>query len=551
MSLFRGSLGRIRQQVAALRLLAVIAASVAAVSACSSASGAGSGSAGEASQAPVSGGTLTLGLSLDPRCLDPHQAYLSDALYAIRPLVDSLTAQDPKTGAIMPWLAQSWQVNANATQFTFHLRPGVTFSNGTPVNAQVLKDNLDDIVQLGAKSPEGSSYLAGYKDTVVVNDLTAKVEFTQPTAQFLQATTSTTLGLVSESTLAESAAQRCLSGITGSGPFVLDSQTTNASVVESRRAGYDWGPSTSAHTGAAYLAKLDFEVVPDSEVRSGSLKSGQLDGIVSVAAQDQPGIVSAGFIPYVSDNAGVVANLEANPNPDRPIVSDPAVRQAVQVAVNRQQLVSTVLGSEYAPATSILAHSTPDYADLSSELAYNPAKAEALLNNDGWKVGPGGIRVKDGRQLNLVVIWGLTLAADQSLLQLVQQELKQVGINLKLDEVSNAQFLAAYESGQFDFFWGDTTRADPDILRLKFTTPSPVPGSPRAQLDTVLQQQGATLNATARASLVRQAQQLIIQNAFSIPIYEQATVMDFSANVHGFAFDASSLPRFSGVWLSS
>jgi peptide/nickel transport system substrate-binding protein len=531
-----------------LRLLAAFAlAAAATLAGCSTGT---AGPEGSTSHTPVSGGTLTFGLSLDPVCLDPHQADLSDALYAIRPLVDSLTDQNPKTGAVVPWLAQTWQVNANATDFTFHLRPGVTFSDGTPVNAQSVKDNLNDIVALGAKAPEGSSYLAGYKDTLVLGNLTAEVQFSKPDAQFLQATSTITLGLLAESTLAEPAGNRCRSGIVGSGPFTLSSYTPNSSVVEARRAGYGWSSSLAAHNGPAYLSQLVFKVLPESSVRTGALESGQIDGIGFVAPQDQQGIVAQGYDGMVSTNPGVAAGLEANPDPDRPIVGDTAVRQAVQLAVNRQQLVSTVLGSDYQPATSVLAHTTLDYTDLSADLAYDPSRAEQLLTADGWVPGPNGYRTKNGTELTLKVIWGLTFAPDESLLQLLQQELKQVGVNLVLDEVSGAQFLSAYESGDYDFFWGGTSRADPDILRLKFSTADPAAGSPRAQLDGLLAEQAAAADPTVRASVVSQAQRIIVGEGYAIPVYEQSTIIDLASDVHGFAFDASSWPRFYDVWIS-
>src|ERR1700704_5838230 len=87
-----------------------------------------------------------------PPCLDPQQVGLNASLNIGRQLVDSLIDQDPQSGEFKPWLAESWQVNDTATSFTFKLRQGATFSDGTPVDASAVKNNFDAVVKLGAKA---------------------------------------------------------------------------------------------------------------------------------------------------------------------------------------------------------------------------------------------------------------------------------------------------------------------------------------------------------------------------------------------------------------
>lgn len=82
---------------------------------------------------PRAGGTLRLAVSSDQGCVDPQQVGSNDTIYSVRQLVDSLTDQDPQTGQITPWLATEWQANADASAYTFTLRTGVTFSDGTPL----------------------------------------------------------------------------------------------------------------------------------------------------------------------------------------------------------------------------------------------------------------------------------------------------------------------------------------------------------------------------------------------------------------------------------
>lgn len=111
---------------------------------------------------PVNGGTLRVAFDADITCADGQQAGNNTALNVSRQIADSLADQDPETGEIVPWLAESWDVSDDSTTFTFHLRDGVTFTDGTPFTAQSVKDNLEGIVDLGAKSSLGSTYLAAH-----------------------------------------------------------------------------------------------------------------------------------------------------------------------------------------------------------------------------------------------------------------------------------------------------------------------------------------------------------------------------------------------------
>jgi peptide/nickel transport system substrate-binding protein len=530
-----------------IRTLIAALAVGATLTACGSGSGTGAGAAGSGGS-PKSGGTLTFAVSSDAGCIDPQQVASNDTIYTSRQIVDSLTDQDPQTGKIVPWLASSWQVNANATTFTFHLRKGATFSDGTPVDAAAVKANLDAIGKLGVNAVLASGYLTGYAGTTVVNDLTAQVRFKQPNAQFLQATSTFSLGLVSLGTTKKSAADRCKSVI-GSGPFVLDSYVTNQSITLSKRTGYDWGSSLWKHKGAAYLDKIVYKIVPESGVRTGSLQSGQVDAIGSIGPQDEAALKSAGVQLLARANPGIVFSLGANNA--HPIVKDPLVRKAISEAINRKEVVSTTFTKETKPATSILAATTPDYDNLSSLLNYNPQDAKKLLDSDGWKAGSNGIRQKNGKPLSLTVIWRNNAATNQPTLELIQQQLKAIGVQLKLSELSPAQITQATTSGDFDFSWGNLTRADPDILRNSFSSKLGntyhISAGP---LDKALEGQVAATDPGKRRQLVDQAQRLIVQNYYSIPVVELTTVLGVSTKVHNLNFEASSRVQLYDTWKS-
>src|SRR5882724_8847550 len=179
--------------------------------------------------APVTGGTLQVGLPVDPTCLDPQQTNQLTTMDMSRSLVDSLTAQDPRTGAIVPWLASSFSVADGERRFTFVLRSGPTFSDGTPVDATAVKATFDRLATMPAIGP--AAYFAGYTGTTVTDAHHLTVNFANPNAQFLPATSTVGFGILSVATASRSLPDRCRGDFVGSGPFVLDHYTADQEVV--------------------------------------------------------------------------------------------------------------------------------------------------------------------------------------------------------------------------------------------------------------------------------------------------------------------------------
>nr|WP_239134866.1 ABC transporter substrate-binding protein [Streptomyces sp. SID12488] len=515
------------------------------LTACSS--GSGSSSSNDSGRA-TSGGTLTFAVGSDSGCVDPQQVASNETIYSLRQIVDSLTDQDSKTGKIVPWLAKSWDVSSDATTFTFHLRSGVTFSDGTPLTAQAVKDNFDAVPKLGALGTLAQGYLSGLESTTVVDPLTVRVKFAQPNAQFLQATSTFSLGIESSASAKKSPQQKCSEGIVGSGPFTLKQYVQNQSITLAKRTKYAWGSSLWSKEGEAYLDKVVFKVVPEAGVRTGSLQSGQVDAISSVAKANEAALKGGQVNLLRRANPGNVFNLGLNNS--RPVLKDVKVRQAILFAIDRQQIVDAVFPTGTQPATSILAHTTPDYTSLGSDLSFDAARAKSLLDAAGWKAGSDGIRTKNGTRLSLDVTWFANAATNQPALELVQQQLKDVGIEIVLKERQITQFATTLQAGDFDAVWGNITRADPDILRSQFSTKLAnfyhLPTSP---LDSLLTQQAATVDAAKREQLVAQAQQLIVRNAYVVPVVELQTQLGVAKKVHDLDFEASSRIQLHDTWI--
>ncbi|WP_093075852.1 ABC transporter substrate-binding protein [Pseudonocardia oroxyli] len=525
-------------------LLPGLLAAVLALSACG---GGGGAAAGGDAGPPQPGGTLRFAVGSDAGCVDPQQVGSNDTIYSVRQLVDSLTDQDPQTGELKPWLATSWETSPDAKSYTFTLREGVTFSDGTPLDANAVKANLDRIPQIGARGTLPKGYLAGYAGTTVESPTRFTVSLQQPNVQFLQATSTHSLGILSPATVAKSDDDRC-AGVIGSGPFTLQSYTKNASIVLAKRPGYGWGSSLFTQPGEALLDTVEFRIVPESGVRTGALQSGEVDAIGSIGQQDEAPLTGAGAQLQARSNPGVVFGIAFNQQ--KPIVSDPAVRQALLTAVNRDEIVGGVFPSQTKAATSVLASTTPSYADQG--LTFDAAKSAAVLDAAGWVAGPDGIRVKDGQKLTIPVTYSPVAATNKPALELLQQQAKNVGIDLQIQEVPIANAAQIQTAGDFSALWYNITRADPDILRGQFSTAGAnlfrLPDSP---LQGLLTAQAAEPDPAKRTALVAQAQQEILAEGVFVPVVELTTVLGVGAQVHGITFDASSRIQLHDAWRSS
>jgi peptide/nickel transport system substrate-binding protein len=508
--------------------LGVVALGAGLMAGCSAGDG-GKGADGEAKD------ELYIAVQDDPVCLDPQQVTLTTALNIGRQLVDSLVDQDPETGEIVPWVAKSYQANDNLTEFTFTLRDDVTFSDDSPLTAETVKANFDALAALGSTAALASQYLAGYQSTEVVDPTTVKVVFAEPNAQFLQGASTITLGLLSDATVAMTAEQRCQTPV-GSGPFVLDTYTSNDSVVLTARKGYEWGSELRTVKGDAAVKTITFAVTPEPGVRTGGLQTGEFDMILDLPAADEKRFGTDEFTIYARANPGIPHSLV--PNTDRPIVSDPAVRKAMILATDRAEISELTGSSKVPPASGVLSSATPSFLDQKDALAYDLKGAEKILDDAGWTAGSDGVREKDGKKLSVSV----TAFYGQDVLEATQAQLTKAGIDLKINMVTAGDFFGAVASKDFDFLGAGLTRTDPDVLRVMFSTASAarwaVVSDP--ELETQLATQAETADPAARAGILEDAQKRIIDDAFLVPLLEVAQVHASQKGVSGVEFDSSS-----------
>lgn len=498
------------------------------------------------------GGVLRFGDNVVD-CADPHQRGNNPSSYQLKPVTDSLLAQDPKTGEFLPWLATEYAVDGDATTFTFTLREGVTFSDGTPLTGQAVADSINAIVDtLGAAAPLPTGYLNDYDGAKALSTSKVEVRFSKPNIGFLQGAATTNLGIVSEATSKLSAEERCAKGVIGTGPFVITEYTPAQSLVYERRAGYRWPNPLAKNQGEAYLDGLEIVRIKDTSVLAGSLLSNQLDAYSVVLPQDAARIKAAGGQVFSTTNAGYPVSIL--PNVKDTIFSDAAVRQALQIGFDRKQAIQGVIGEWFQPSTSALSSSTVGYADQSALLAYDPEKAKQLLEDAGWKAGADGIRAKGGKKLEFDVTWETDWNATSSVLAAVKEQLKQVGFDLEINLVPAGQSAALYAKGDYTARWVNGYTPEPDTLRavLSVDAGNWLRRDKAEPIDDLLDQQVRQGTPAERNATLAQIQQELIEQGYLIPIYDWAQSFAVSSKVHGaqLLYLSGPGPLYSDIWLS-
>ena len=517
----------------------------------------------KSSNEPVQGGSLVyLEQQAHTNLYPPAGGFYPNG-GVLNQITDKLTYQDPKTLEIQPWIAESWTVNDTATEFTFKLRPGVTFSDGSALDAAAVAKNFDTF-GLGNKALKlpVSEVINNYERSEVLDPLTVKFFFKQPSPGFLQGTSVIGSGLVSVATLQRPFEELGdATKIIGSGPFVVTSETLGKELVLSARKDYHWGPAKLAHQGRARLDEIKFIVTPEDSVRIGALLSGQAGYIRQVQAYDEKRVEAQKFQIYAPSTRGVNNSIVFRP--DNALVADVNVRKALLHATNAQEVVQTLFSQHYPQATSVIASSALGYVNLSSKLGYDLEKAKQLLDGAGWTLGANGIRQKDCKELVLSAYDSLPQPQNKETLQLVAQQWSKLGVKLNvLSGDAGVRVLDNLDPEKTPVSPGMVGRADPDVIKSNYYPSNrnvllqkggvsqKVKAFEDKQLNALLEAIAAETDAAKRLQLTADVQHYLIDQAYVIPIFEEPQAFAGAPWVREVGFEAVGRPSFYSTWLA-
>ncbi|MGD0676666.1 MAG: ABC transporter substrate-binding protein [Polyangiaceae bacterium] len=510
------------------------------------------------------GGTLRINFRADNTSLvslDPFQVYWIEHRVLLRNLAESLTDQDPSTGQMIPWLAKSWKISGDGLSYTFVLRNDVTFSNGTRLDARAVKTAFDANKAFAASVPGtfGATYLAGYDHAELLDDETVKLVLSHPNGGFLQATSTTNLAILAPESYAHTPKERSLGAIIGTGPFVLQSYTPEVGATLVRRSGYAWPSAAASNRGEAYLDGIEVHYVPEESVRNGQFLQGRVDLVwprdpfrqvdVELFERNHAQILTRSL-------PGPALNLYPNASAGK-ILADGRVRESVQKAIDRATYAHTVFSASFPVVESLYDTTTPFFKSEKDRLGYDPDGASRLLDEAAGKKADDGWRYKDGARLTLV---RLLFQAETPGDVLVQDQLRRVGIELKLRVLVAGEYQAAIAAGKYDLSASYMTRADPVVLQTfldpRYTNHSAlsVNAYSPATLERAEQLFDDGLQATAapaRSAAYAELQDVLISDNVAFPVYERIWQVAASPRVQGFHWTSEAFALFNDIWLAT
>jgi peptide/nickel transport system substrate-binding protein len=505
---------------------------------------------------PVAGGELVFafdGAAITQFALDPHKSAFAPHHRVIRSLFDSLVVALPEH-RFGPWLARSWEVAADGKSYTFHLRDDVKFHDGTRFDAEAVKFNFDRIKD-PANAFFGVSDIGPYDSTVVVDDFTARVQFSQPYAPFLANLSKSSLGMVSPAAARQYGDQFPFHPV-GTGPFRFKSLEPGTEIVLERNADYRWAPEGAGHQGPAWLDRLTFKNVPEEATRVAVLQNGQAGAVDLVPPQNLAAFRSSEDFHVVSGEL-LNHNYSLYLNVLREPWSDPRVRQAFKLSLDLDAAVRTIYLGTLARAWSPLSPSILGY-DRSLEGSWHPDRAAAarILDELGWKVGPDGVRVKDNHRLSIVVLDTQGNREKRlDLLTVLRRQLRDSGFDLRIDSQPGGTYTAKVAAGDYDLLGGSLFAPDPDVLRRihspGFRSIGSVSKVDDPDLNRLLEAGYRELDPAKRVEIYAQAQHLILDKTYSIPVYVLLYNVASAARVRGISIDVHGFPLFYDAWLAS
>ncbi|MGB9593170.1 MAG: ABC transporter substrate-binding protein [Anaerolineae bacterium] len=485
------------------------------------------------------GGKITYGLTLVVSAIDPHQGLSSELGIFLTSVYDPLVWQTPE-GKFVPGLAERWEVSPDGKVYTFYLRKGVKFHDGTPLNAEAVKFSLDRIVDPNLKSQKAINMLGSYDHTEVVDEYTAKVYLKEPYAPFLDSVSQVYIAMVSPTAVQKWGAEYRDHQV-GTGPFMMKEYVAKDHITLVRNPDYNWAPEFMGHQGPAYLDEITFRFYPDAATRAPALEAGEADVMGEVPPQDATRLQASGkFVLMPTKIPG--QSLQFFLNTQKFPTDDLRVRQAMLYAVDREAIVNAVFRAFSPVAWGPLSAATPFYSTVvEGTYAYDLNKAKALMAEAGFRDTNGdGIVEKDGQPAEVALIlmsWGNVPEVGQ----MIQAMLRQIGINAKTQVLTYPAAVQAAREGQHNMIPQAVSSTDPDILRTFFHSRNIAAGLnwakfSDADLDQWLDDAVRTTDPAKRAELYERVQKKIMDEALIIPIRDYVNLNVASVRVKGLRY---------------
>ena len=487
----------------------------------------GNGDKKEGADAGASTGkdTLVIAQGADAKSLDPHASNDNPSSNIRVQIYDRLMDLDDN-GVPQPMLAESWERPDDKT-IIFHLRKGVKFHNGDEMKASDVKFSLERALA----SPEVSHILTGINGVEVLDDYTVKVTTEKPMAAILNNLAHTTIAILSEKATKE-AGDKFGQNPIGTGPYKFVSWQSGDRVTLEAFPEY-W-------QGEAPVKNVVFRNIVEETNRTIGLETGELDIIYDIQGMDKNKLKDDDR--FVVIEGPQVSMTYLGFNMKKAPYDNPKVREAISYAIDQKPIIDTVFLGAGEPANSIIGPNVWGYYDV-EKYTQDIEKAKALLAEAGY---PNGFKAK---------IWVNDNPVRRDTAVILQDQLKQIGIDLAIETVEWGAFLDGTARGDHEMFllgWGTVTR-DPDygMYELISTATMGAAGNrsfySNPTVDKLLEEGRTELDPEKRKAIYKEIQEIIRKDIpMYMIIYPLQNVVT-QKNIKNFKLDPANSHKIYGV----
>ncbi len=408
---------------------------------------------------PVEGDWLIYHLSAEPATLNPITA--TDAYEGIinnGKIYETLIERNNETLELDPLLAESWEISEDKLTYTFKIREGIKWHDGTPFTSEDVVFSYNTIMNPKVDSPQLRAYYQEIRDVKAIDDLT--VEFTYAKPYFLALEFCGGMPIVPKHIFDKGDFNTNPAGRDpiGTGPYKFVRWTTGRDIVVDKNPDY-WGEKPK-------INKIVFKIITDSTVSFQILKREELDvsGLTPIQWERQTNS------PSFNENYDKLSYFTPNYsyigwNSKRPYFADKQVRTALTHLVNRELILDKILYNLGAIVTNPFYINSPEYDKSIDPYPYDPQKAEELLKEADWIDHDGdGIRDKDGVKFAFEFLIPGGSETGEKIATILKEELDNMGIQMDIRKTEWAVFTTRLNERNFDavtLAWSMGVESDP------------------------------------------------------------------------------------------
>ena len=489
------------------------------------------------------GEIFTLGTLADIDSANPFVGYSGSAYEVFQMQYLTLTQYAADDFAIVPGLAESWEEAPDQLSWTYNIRPGMAWSDGTPITANDAAYTFNRILNGKQESVNYYAYTANITSVEAVDDLTFRINVDKPSpimerlyVYILPEHIWSGIDKKEVATFKNEGTPE--SPIVGSGPYLM---------IERRPGQFTrFAANPEYFRGEPAVKEVVWRIFLNADALGQALKKGEVDAATDLTPtvwsnlKDAPGITAVAsantYFNHIAFNTGA-ALVDGTPIGDgNPAVRDARVRRALSLAIDREAMTERLLQGLGTAGSTVI---PPMYADLhltpASGVEYDPALAGQLLDEAGYPLGPDGVRVgSDGQPLTLRFFGRSDGDADSAkILEYVQAYFADVGVTLESSLVSTDVIITKYGEGKYDLYeWGWGVEPDPNYMLSAFTCANRSYEDEGAiystlsdsfycneEYDALWEEQSTETDSVRRAEIVRQMQQMLIDDMPYLVLY--------------------------------